>query len=124
MSEMMSTFEAVLIVPIYQCVFMIWLIICGQVFLDEFGGSASWQLGVFATACFFCGLGIVILSQRRPAEKKPTSPSANGSAAPANGTAPTATATGTSAAVATTPGVAVVAASTPAAVGDAPAEAV
>ena len=44
MSEMMSTFEAVLIIPIYQCTFMITLIICGAVYFDEFGGECLQRL--------------------------------------------------------------------------------
>jgi ABC-type transport system involved in multi-copper enzyme maturation permease subunit len=67
MGEMMAIFEAVFIVPIYQCVFLLWLIICGAVFFDEFSHTTTTNLAVFAIAVLVCFFGIFLLTSRKHA---------------------------------------------------------
>lgn len=64
MSRMMETFEAVLIVPIYQCFFILQLIIAGFVYFDEISTLTQTNLIIFACCIFVCFVGIYILAQR------------------------------------------------------------
>jgi len=59
----MQTFEAVVIIPIYQCLFILSLILEGSVYFEEFS-NVSWpSLGLFGFGLCLCILGISILSR-------------------------------------------------------------
>jgi hypothetical protein len=63
-TQMLRTFEAVLIVPLYQCSFTIFLIVFGLIFFEEFDAMTASDIGGFCGATFVCCIGIAILSAR------------------------------------------------------------
>jgi len=65
LSFMMSLFDAVMIVPIYQCLLIIGLILVGIFYFDEFAGIHQTNLILFIVAIFICLVGIVILTQQK-----------------------------------------------------------
>ncbi len=60
-TQMLRTFEAVLIVPLYQCSFTIFLIIFGLVFFEEFEAMSPSDIGGFCAAVVVACVGIGIV---------------------------------------------------------------
>ena len=63
-TQMLHTFEAVLVVPLYQCSFTISLIVFGLIFFGEFENMSTSEIGGFCGATAVCCVGIGILSAR------------------------------------------------------------
>ncbi len=64
LTQMLRTFEAVLIVPIYQCSFTISLIIFGGVYFEEFKLMSWTQIAISCVAVVICCCGIAVLTNR------------------------------------------------------------
>jgi len=66
MSNMMDSFEAVLIIPIYQCIFIFNLILQGAFYFEELNDLNEENLGWFIASLFFILVGIGYLSRSHP----------------------------------------------------------
>jgi hypothetical protein len=66
MSAMMDAFEAVLIIPIYQCIFIFNLILQGAFYFEELDGLNEENLGWFVASLIFILVGIFYLSRSKP----------------------------------------------------------
>jgi multidrug transporter EmrE-like cation transporter len=66
-SQMMKIFEAMLIVPIYQCLFIVGLILVSAFYFDDFSGLSSVNLIVFLVSIGICFVGIFLLTQQKSA---------------------------------------------------------
>jgi len=62
MSFMMSHFPALYIVPIYQCLFIIGLILVGVFFFDEFSTLHTTEMVLFIVAILICFIGIYLIT--------------------------------------------------------------
>lgn len=71
MSLMMANFEAVLIIPIYQCMFILSLILYGSCYFGEFSSMEPVNLIFFFISIIICFYGIHLLSQRAGAKTRP-----------------------------------------------------
>ena len=68
-----------LIVPLFQCFFILGSIICGGVYFKEFDCQVAWQLACFCAGVFimFAGLGVLSSASAKlerlnhPDESKP-----------------------------------------------------
>jgi drug/metabolite transporter (DMT)-like permease len=66
MTLMMNGFESVFIIPIYQCLFIILLILFGLVYFDEFGNVETAKIIVFFLAICVCIGGLYLTAKRPP----------------------------------------------------------
>jgi hypothetical protein len=48
----------------YQCIFMLQLIILGWVFFGEFAGLTTLDIGLFSMSIFICTVGVILIAQR------------------------------------------------------------
>ena len=58
---MMCTFPAIFIVPIYQCMFIISLIVGGSTYFQEFDKMSALSIVMFCLGCLICFVGIGIM---------------------------------------------------------------
>jgi len=63
MAYMFSSFEAVLIVPVFQSIFIIALLLEGIFYFQEFIGISPLYLGLFVLSCVMCVVGMFLLSR-------------------------------------------------------------
>lgn len=63
-SGMMKLFEAMLIVPIYQCLFIVGLILVSAFYFDDFGQLSTGKLIGFLISIAICFVGIFLLTQQ------------------------------------------------------------
>jgi hypothetical protein len=56
--------DALLCVPLYQCVFMIQLIALGWCFFGEFAALSSLDVGLFCLSILVCVAGVALVAQR------------------------------------------------------------
>ncbi len=63
-SQMMKLFPAMLIVPIYQCLFIVGLILVSAFYFGDFSNLSNVNLGIFLGSIFLCFVGIFILTQQ------------------------------------------------------------
>ena len=73
---MMCTFPAVFIVPIYQCMFIVSLIVGGSTYFQEFDQLNTLSIVMFSLGCLICFVGIVVmcaldLNEEKNAESEP-----------------------------------------------------
>jgi hypothetical protein len=65
LSVMMSMFDAVVIVPIYQSLLIIMLICVGIFYFGEFEGISNLNLGIFVMGVCISLIGVVLLTQNK-----------------------------------------------------------
>jgi hypothetical protein len=58
---MMCSFPAIFIVPIYQCMFIISLIVGGSTYFQEFETMTPLSISMFAFGCIVCFTGIGVM---------------------------------------------------------------
>jgi drug/metabolite transporter (DMT)-like permease len=64
MSYMMRSFDAVLVVPIYQCLYVMLMILTGIVYFNEGASLTREKIPIFIGAILVCMCGIICITQR------------------------------------------------------------
>jgi len=61
-SKMLDRFEALFIVPMFQSLVIVFLIVSGGTYFDEWRGMKVWEIALFCTGCVVCLVGIVVMA--------------------------------------------------------------